>query len=223
MRRRTIRVQNVRAIPKRVFLPHDPAPRVRPVFRSRFQQIPSHVRLSEIVLQVRRRWRREIDFSHVLDQSIDEQLLSSSSSFVLPSSSSCCCFPHEEGDDDILFLDHHQNHHLKKEVPSSSSSSSSSSSFGLFRRSSCSNKKRRRRRPKSFSSRALCVKDDRYKRTTTHAVGQSLFLLSLVFFSLSLSLSRIFFSFCLEKNDKKRVCRLIRVQLTQKKYALGLY
>ena len=105
MRRRTIRVQNVRAISKRVFLPHDPAPRVRPVFRSRFQQIPSHVRLSEIVLQVRRRWRREIDFSHVLDQSIDEQLLSSSSSsFVLPSSSCCCCcFPHEEGDDDIFF------------------------------------------------------------------------------------------------------------------------
>ena len=49
-------------------------------------------------------------------------------------------------------------------------------------------KRRRRRRPKSlFSSRALCVEDDRYKRTPTHAVGQSLFLLSLAYFFLSLS------------------------------------
>ena len=197
MRRRTIRVQNVRAIPKRVFLPHDPAPRVRPVFRSRFQQIPSHVRLSEIVLQVRRRWRREIDFSHVLDQSIDEQLLpSSSSSFVLPSSSSCCCcFPHEEGDDDILFLDHHLNHHLKKEVPSSSSSSKV-----------------------VLVTRAVRQRRSVQKNNNTRGWSKPLPPLSR-FFSLSLSLSRIFFSFCLEKNDKKRVSRLIRVQLTQKKYA----
>ena len=69
-------------------------------------------------------------------------------------------------------------------------------------------KRRRRRRPKSlFSSRALCVKDDRYKRTTTtHAVGQSLFLLSLAYFFLSLS--SILFD-RKKKKTKNWVCRLI--------------